>query len=433
MITSDNLNTAAFTEAKNFLVGGVNSPVRAFSSVGGIPRFIERAKGAYVYDIEGKQYTDYIASWGPMILGHAPEVVRQALQEAIVKGSSFGAPTLAETELAKLIVSILPGVQKIRMLNSGTEALMTALRLARGVTGRDKIVKFEGCYHGHSDSFLLKAGSGPLTLGMASSKGVPKDVIKHTLVASYNNRASVEAIFGEHSSSIAAIVLEPICGNMGVIAAENAFLDCVFDCAKKAGALVIFDEVMTGFRVALGGAAQLFKRKPDIYCLGKIIGGGLPAAAIGASSSLMQALAPEGPVYQAGTLSGNPLAVAAGLATLKFLQQNAQQVYQKLERIGARVESSLLASLKKHAIPAVVNRVGSMFTVFFTNLPSVNTYNDVRSIDTKRYARFFHAMLKRGHALPPSAYEACFLSLAHSDEDIKRSMLAFDESLAEIS
>lgn len=405
-----------FKEAQQYIPGGVNSPVRAFGSVGGQPRFISEAGGATMTDVDDHTYTDFLGSWGPLILGHAhPEVVR-AVQEAAAKGTSFGAPTEAETHLARLVVERIPAVDLVRFVNSGTEATMSAARLARGFTGRRKLIKFEGCYHGHGDSFLIKAGSGALTTGVPSSGGVPAEIAGETLVATFNDLASIESMFRSHSDDIAAVIVEPIAGNMGCIPGSKTFLEGLRDLCTAGGTLLIFDEVMTGFRVHSQGAQGLYGITPDLTTFGKIIGGGLPVGAYGGRREIMEQIAPLGPVYQAGTLSGNPLAMAAGLATLERCDRN---LYDRLEGLGSRLESAMGAVLERHPRKLTMNRVGSMFTLFFTDRP-VNGYADVMACDTEAFGRFFHFALENSFYLPPSQFEAAFISGAHTEADMDR-------------
>ena len=401
--------------------GGVNSPVRAFRGVGGVPRFIREASGATMTDVDGKTYIDYVGSWGPMILGHADAEVVEALREALARGTSYGAPTELELEMAEEIIDAVPSVEMVRMVNSGTEATMSALRLARGVKGRDRIVKFEGCYHGHGDSLLVKAGSGVATLGLPDSPGVTPSVAQNTITAPFNDAAALEQIFDEHGKSIAAVIVEPVVGNMGCVVPREGYLQSLRDTTRRHGALLIFDEVMTGFRLARGGAQSLFNVMPDITTLGKIIGGGLPVGAYGASREIMEHIAPAGAVYQAGTLSGNPLAMTAGLVTLRRLRD--QSVYNRLERAGARLTQGIAEAAREAAIDTETNRVGSMWTTFFTDQP-VNDWTDAARADRDTYARFFHAMLVEGVYLAPSQFEAGFIGIAHTDELIDKTIEA---------
>jgi len=425
MDTSEKL----FAAACEVIPGGVNSPVRAWKAVGGSPRFIQRAAGPTVTDADGITYIDYVGSWGPMILGHARREVLQAVQNALREGTSFGAPTAREIEMARTICSAVESVQKVRLVNSGTEATMTALRIARGFTGRSEVVKFEGCYHGHVDSLLVRAGSGALTLGVPDSAGVSPETSRQTLLAGFNDLASVEQLFAERGAQIAAVILEPIAGNMGVIPPAPGFLDGLREITEKHGALLIFDEVMTGFRVSYGGAQELYGVRPDLSCFGKIAGGGLPLAAVGGRADIMDVLAPLGPVYQAGTLSGNPLAVAGGLETLRQLTQPG--VYERLEEKGQLVEEGLQRAVRDSGITACVNRVGSMFTLFL-GVGSVTDFESAQAGDTEAYGRFFQGMLKRGIYLAPSAFEAAFISLAHSPDDLEMTVRAAAETLREL-
>ena len=410
-----------FAEAQQLIPGGVNSPVRAFRSVGGQPRFIKRAKGARLYDLDGNTYIDYVLSWGPMILGHAPAPVINAIKKAAGQGTSYGAPTELEVELARQIRHAFPSMEKIRLVSSGTEAVMSAIRVARGFTRRDSILKFEGCYHGHSDYLLAKAGSGLATLGIPDSLGVPADFAKHTLTAPYNDIRTVQRIVKERGSQLACIILEPIAGNMGVVPPAPDFLQALRQLTIEHDILLIFDEVISGFRVSYGGAQDLYRIKPDLTVLGKIIGGGLPVGAYGGRKEIMDLIAPSGPVYQAGTLSGNPLAVTAGLATLKQLR--AKGVYQKLEELSAALAKGVGEAAKKAGIPITQTRVGSMLTSFFTAGPIVD-WNSAKLSDTKRYGQFFHKMLNQGVYLAPSQFEATFLSTAHTSVDIEKTIRA---------
>jgi glutamate-1-semialdehyde 2,1-aminomutase len=410
-----------FARAVELMPGGVNSPVRAFRGVGGTPRFIASAKGATMTDVDGRTYIDYVGSWGPMILGHADPEVLDALREALARGTSYGAPTELECEVAEEIIDAVPSIEMVRMVNSGTEATMSALRLARGATGRNKIVKFEGCYHGHGDSLLVKAGSGVATLGLPDSPGVTAAVAENTITAPYNDARALEQIFAEHGETIAAVIIEPVVGNMGCVVPRDNFLQDVRAITQKHGALLIFDEVMTGFRLARGGAQELYGIKPDLTTLGKIIGGGLPVGAYGGRRDLMNLVAPAGPVYQAGTLSGNPLAMTAGLTTLRRLRDKS--VYERLERAGARLTAGLSEVAREAGIETTTNRVGSMFTGFFTNEP-VTDWTTAARADRDLYGRFFHAMLDEGVYLAPSQFEAAFISLAHTDALLDRTVEA---------
>lgn len=419
-----------FKEAQKYIPGGVNSPVRAFKSVGLNPPFIAKGEGSKIYDVDGNCYIDYVCSWGPLILGHRHPKVVEALTKCLESGTSFGAPTEIETELAKLLVESLPSVEMVRMVNSGTEATMSALRLARAYTGRDKIVKFEGCYHGHADPLLIKAGSGALTMGVPSSPGVPASVGAHTIVAPYNDLATLEEIFRQEGENIAAVILEPVAGNMGCVPPVEGFLQGVRRLTKDYGALLIFDEVMTGFRVAFGGAQNLYNVDPDLTTLGKIIGGGLPVGAYGGKREIMEMVAPQGPVYQAGTLSGNPLAMTAGLTTLQILKEPG--VYEELERKSRRLEEGLKEAAHDAGITTTFNRVGSMFTAFFTGQQVIDLKTATTS-DTQAFAKFFKSMLEQGIYLAPSQFEAAFVSLAHSDDDIDRTIEAAAKAFRQLN
>jgi glutamate-1-semialdehyde 2,1-aminomutase len=412
---------AWFERAQARIPGGVNSPVRAFRSVGGVPRFIARGQGSRIFDADGNSYIDYVCSWGPLLLGHRPAPVMEALRGALETGTSFGAPTGGEVELAELIAQAVPSIEMVRLVNSGTEAAMSALRLARGFTGRDLTIKFEGGYHGHVDSLLVKGGSGMATLGISDSAGVPKAFAETTIALPFNSIAAVEKAFAERGDKIAAVMVEPVAGNMGCVPPVGGFLEAVRALTARHGALLIFDEVMTGFRVARGGAQQLFGIQPDLTTLGKIIGGGLPMAAYGGRAEIMRKIAPLGPVYQAGTLSGNPLAVAAGLATLRYLMAHPE-IYETLEARSAQ--------LCAWTPPGVtINRVGSMFTFFFTPGP-VTDWESAKKCDTACFAKFFHFMLERGVYLAPSQFEAGFVSAAHSEQDIRATVEAAREFFA---
>ena len=412
-----------FTRAQRVIPGGVNSPVRAFKAVGGTPRFIERAAGARVWDADGREYIDYVSSWGPMILGHAhPEVV-EAVRRAAERGTSYGAPCAAEVELAERVTRAMPSIEKVRFVSSGTEATMSALRLARGVTGRNKILKFDGCYHGHADSLLVAAGSGVATLGIPGSKGVTAASAADTLVAPYNDIAAFDRMIGAHGRELAAIIVEPVAGNMGCVAPKPGFLERLRGGTRDVGALLIFDEVITGFRVALGGAQAYFAIQPDLTCLGKIIGGGLPVGAYGGRAELMGQIAPEGPVYQAGTLSGNPLAMAAGCATLDVLSRPG--TYERLSVLTDRLENGLREAGGGRI---TVQRFASMLTPFFCKGP-IEDYASAKRADTAAFGRFFNAMLERGIYLPPAQFEAAFLSLAHTETDVDATVAAARESL----
>lgn len=419
----------AFEQARMFIPGGVNSPVRAFKSVQANPVFIQSAKGCSIRDIDGNEYVDFVASWGPLILGHARAEIVDAVKKAAEKGTSYGAPTLLETEMAELITSMVPSVEKVRMVNSGTEATMSALRLARGFTKRDLVVKFAGCYHGHADSFLIKAGSGALTLGLPDSPGVTSASARDTLIAEYNDLDSVRKLFQEKGSEIAAVILEAVAGNMGVVLPVPGFLEGLREITHEHGALLIFDEVITGFRLSTGGAQEHFKIKPDLTTLGKIIGGGLPVGAYGGRADLMNMLAPEGPVYQAGTLSGNPLAMAAGTAMLRILK-DSPEIYAALESKAARLEEGLKTCLSKHGIPGVINRIGSMMTLFFTEQEKVENFEQAMKCDTVRYGHYFRKSLEHGLYLAPSPFECLFVSDAHRNDDLDRFIDANDQIMA---
>lgn len=412
-----------FLKACEIIPGGVNSPVRAFKSVGREPILISSGKGSKITDIDGNVYIDYISSWGPLILGHAYEPIVEAIKKTAEKGTSYGAPTLQETEMAELIISMVPSVEMVRMVNSGTEATMSAIRLARGITGKSKILKFEGCYHGHGDSFLIKAGSGAVTLGLPDSPGVTKNTANDTLTAEYNNIASVEKIFAEFGKDIACIIVEPVAGNMGVVLPKKGFLEDLRKITQSNGALLIFDEVITGFRVSKGGAQEYYNVLPDITTLGKIIGGGLPVGAYGGKKEIMKQLAPVGPIYQAGTLSGNPLAMAAGIVMLKTLKNNPS-IYTELERKAAKLEKGLKENLQKTGVKGVINRVGSLMTLFFSDLDKIESFEDVMKSDKEKYAKYFRMSLESGIYLAPSQYEAAFISNALSDEDIEKTIEA---------
>jgi glutamate-1-semialdehyde 2,1-aminomutase len=415
------------TRAEGLFPGGVNSPVRGFRSVGGEPPFVARAEGAYLYDADGNRYIDYFGSWGPMILGHAFPPVVEAIQRAARDSSSFGASTAAEGDLAELVLSCFPGIDRLRFVSSGTEATMSAIRLARAATGRKLIVKFEGCYHGHSDGLLVKAGSGVATLGIPGSAGVPEEIAALTLALPYNDLAAVEAAFADHPDAIAAIILEPVVGNAGCIPPAPRYLQGLRDLTANHGALLIVDEVMTGFRLALGGALELYGVDADLVTLGKIIGGGLPCGAFGGKRRFMELLAPLGPVYQAGTLSGNPLAMAAGLATVWYLRSHAETVYPQLEAAAKAVAEGVAGEAAKAGIPITLNRVGSMWTWFFTSEPVAN-YEDAAKSDTAAFGRFHRAMLNTGIWLPPSQYEAMFLGTAHGAAEIEATVAAAREA-----
>jgi glutamate-1-semialdehyde 2,1-aminomutase len=404
-----------FEAAQRVIPGGVNSPVRAFRGVGGSPFFVARAEGARITDEDGRVYVDFLGSWGPLILGHAPPAVVEALAETARKGTSYGAPTAQEVEMAERITRAVPSMEMVRLVSSGTEAAMSAIRLARGATGRDLIIKFDGCYHGHADSLLVKAGSGGATFGIPDSAGVPAALAALTLALPFNDLEAVSRAFETRRGEVAAVLVEPVAGNMGVVPPAPGFLAGLRELCTRHGALLVFDEVITGFRVAYGGAQALYSVRPDLTCLGKIIGGGLPVGAYGGPRDLMSNVAPLGPVYQAGTLSGNPLAVAAGLATLRALEDPA--IYDRLERLGARFARGIREAAGAAGIPVTVNRVGSMLTTFFTEGPVID-YASAKRADTARYARFFHGMLDRGVFLAPSQFEAAFVSVAHTEQDL---------------
>ncbi len=422
------LSEQLFNRAQQTIPGGVNSPVRAFKSVGGTPVFIERADGAYIYDVDGKRYIDYVGSWGPMLLGHNHPSIREAVVKAAEKGLSFGAPCPAEIDMAELVSSLVPSMEMLRMVSSGTEATMSAIRLARGYTGRNTIVKFEGCYHGHADSLLVKAGSGALTLGVPNSPGVPADFAKYTLTSEFNNLAQLQQLFAEHGSDIACIIVEPVAGNMNCIPPLPGFLQGLRDLCDQYGSVLIFDEVMTGFRVALGGAQAYYGVTPDLTTLGKIIGGGMPVGAFGGKKAIMQHIAPLGPVYQAGTLSGNPIAMAAGLAALQAISQPG--VYDALTAKTATLLQGLQQAAAAAGVPLCTNQVGGMFGIFFTDQPEVTSYQQATHCNVDAFKRFFHLMLSEGIYLAPSAYEAGFLSLAHSDADLLATIEAAKRSFA---
>ena len=416
-----------FERAKTLIPGGVNSPVRAFRAVGGTPLFIKSAKGPYVYDEDDRQYIELINSWGPMVLGHAFEPVEKAVRDAIQHSFSFGAPTRKEVEMAELIVSMVPSVEKVRMVNSGTEATMSAIRVARGFTGRDKIIKFEGCYHGHGDSFLIAAGSGAMTMGTPDSPGVTKATALDTLTAPYNDLAAVETLIDNNANQIAALILEPVVGNMGCVLPEPGFLEGLRDLCTKHGIVYIFDEVMTGFRLAPGGAQQRFGITPDLTTMGKIIGGGMPVGAYGGRADIMNMVSPAGPVYQAGTLSGNPIAMSAGLTMLHYLNDHPE-VYTRLDEIGNKLATGFRASLNKLGLPYTINQIGSMFTLFMTD-QAVTDFVTAKTCDLPRFGRYFHAMLERGVYLAPSQFESLFVSVALTDELVEQVISANEESL----
>ncbi|GAA0909467.1 glutamate-1-semialdehyde 2,1-aminomutase [Rothia nasimurium] len=420
-------NHELFARARQLLPGGVNSPVRAFKSVGGEPFFTERADGAYLWDVEGKRYIDYVGSWGPMIVGHNHPAVREAVERAVRNGLSFGTPCPAEVTMAETIVKLVPSVEMVRMVNSGTEATMSAIRLARGATGRTKIVKFEGCYHGHGDSFLVKAGSGALTFGVPTSPGVPKASADLTLTLPYNDIDAARLLFAQEGKDIAGLIIEPVAGNMNCIPPKPGYLQALRELCSEHGVLLIFDEVMTGFRVALGGAQAHYGITPDLTCFGKIIGGGMPVGAYGGRRDLMEQVAPAGPIYQAGTLSGNPVAMAAGLAMLELIQ--APGFHADLAERTVRLTDGMAAAAKKHGVAFSVNRVGAMFGLFFTS-ETVESYAQATAADVEAFNRFFHGMLERGMYLAPSAFEAGFVSSAHSDAVLEETIAAADTVFA---
>ncbi|WP_038178146.1 glutamate-1-semialdehyde 2,1-aminomutase [Vibrio rhizosphaerae] len=417
-----------YQQAQTTIPGGVNSPVRAFNGVGGTPIFIDRADGPFVFDVDGRAYIDYVGSWGPMILGHNHAVIRESVIGAVQKGLSFGAPTEQEIAIAELVSQLVPSMEQLRMVNSGTEATMSAIRLARGYTGRDKIIKFEGCYHGHADSLLVKAGSGALTLGQPSSPGVPADFAKYTLTARFNDLDSVQALFDANQDEIACIIVEPVAGNMNCIPPVEGFLEGLRTLCDENGALLIFDEVMTGFRVALGGAQAHYNIQPDLTTLGKVIGGGMPVGAFGGRKDIMQHIAPTGPVYQAGTLSGNPVAMAAGYACLSLLKEEGNE--KRLASKTKQLADGFKFFADKHGIPLLVHQVGGMFGFFFTDQPQVTCYEEVARCDVEKFKRFFHLMLDHGVYMAPSAFEASFTSLAHSSQEIEATLEAVDRSFA---
>ena len=425
MSTSDKL----FRQAQEIIPGGVNSPVRAWRAVDGTPPFIQRGHGCRVVDADGKEYIDYVGSWGPLIAGHAhPQVVR-ALESMVKRGTSFGAPTAREIELARMVVDAVPSVDKVRLTSSGTEATMTALRIARGYTDRTKIIKFAGCYHGHTDALLVRAGSGALTLSQPDSKGVPEAFASQTLIAEYNNLASVEAYISANPNTIAGVIIEPVPGNMGLVLPAPGFLTELRNLTREAGIVLIFDEVMSGFRLARGGAQELYSIDPDLSCFGKVIGGGLPLAAVGGKRDIMGCLAPLGPVYQAGTLSGNPLAVTAGIETLKIM--NTSGAYARLNETSARLAEGLRKAIQDTSVQACFNQLGSMITVFF-GVDQVRNYTSAVGCDTALFARYFHGMIERGIYLPPSQFEAAFVSLAHGEAEIDETVSAATEVMRQL-
>jgi|SRR5690625_2203113 len=425
-----NRSQQLFEEAQQLIVGGVNSPVRAFKGVGGTPVFFQQGEGAYLIDVDERRYVDYVLSWGPLAMGHAHPDVVAVVQEAVANGMSFGAPTEIEVRMAERVRELVPSMELVRMVSSGTEATMSALRLARGFTGRNKIIKFEGCYHGHADALLVKAGSGALTLGVPSSPGVPASVTEHTLSLPFNDLEAVEAAFSQQGEDIAAVIVEPVAGNMNCVLPVPGFLEGLRRLCDDYGSVLIFDEVMTGFRVSLGGAQERFDIKPDLTCLGKIIGGGMPVGAFGGRQDIMQRLAPVGPVYQAGTLSGNPVAMAAGLATLNLLAQPGQ--LERIEQHATALLQGLEDLAKAASIPFTTAQAGSMFGLFFTDQAVVSRFDDVMACDTDRFQRFFQAMLRNGVYLAPSAFEAGFVSAAHDDKTLQLTLTAAKAAFAEL-
>ena len=419
-----------FEEACELIPGGVNSPVRAFKAVGDHPVFIEQGEGAYLYDVDGNKYVDYICSWGPLLLGHQPEAVSKAVMTALTKGSTYGAPTGIEVEMAKKIVDAVPSVEMVRMVSSGTEATMSALRLARGYTGRNKIVKFEGCYHGHADHLLIKAGSGALTFGVPSSPGVPESIASETLTAQYNDIDSVKALFAQYPGQIAAVIVEPIAGNMGLVLPKEGFLEGLREVTAEHGALLIFDEVISGFRASFGGAQKVYNIMPDLTCMGKIIGGGLPVGAYGGKKEIMMHVAPVGPVYQAGTLSGNPLAMAAGMAIIDELAKPG--VYEAIEAKTKKLVDGLRQAADQAGVKVSINHSASLFTIFFTETP-VDSYAAAMTSNTEQFKVFFQSMLDQGYYLPPSQFECWFVSQAHSDEDIANTILAAEKAFQAVA
>ncbi len=421
---------ALFSEAQKYIPGGVNSPVRAFKSVGGNPIFFQRGEGSKLYDVDGNSYIDYVGSWGPHLFGHNPSFIKEALLRAVESGTSFGAPAQIEVDMAKLVCKLIPSMEMVRMVNSGTEATMSAVRVARGYTGREKIIKFEGCYHGHADFFLIKAGSGALTFGVPTSPGVTKGNAADTLIADYNNLESVKQLIHENKDEIAAIIIEPVAGNMGVVKAEQSFLEGLRALCDENKIVLIFDEVMSGFRVARGGAQEIFGISPDLTTFGKIIGGGLPVGAFGGKREIMSCVSPAGPVYQAGTLSGNPLAMAAGFASLTYIAENPE-VYTELEVKSAYLEKGFKTNFDKLGLHFQVNRVGSMMTLFFTS-EAVTGYKSAISSDTKKFAWYFNSMLQQGIYLPPAQFEALFVSAVHTQVDLDATIAANYKALSEL-
>ncbi|MFC5271723.1 glutamate-1-semialdehyde 2,1-aminomutase [Adhaeribacter terreus] len=425
--TSDSL----FQRAQNLIPGGVNSPVRAFKAVGGHPIFMKSAKGAYLTDEDNNQYIDMINSWGPMILGHAPEFIQKAIADALQHSFSFGAPTRREVEMAELIIEMMPSVEKVRMVNSGTEATMSAIRVARGFTGRDKIIKFEGCYHGHGDSFLISAGSGAITLGVPDSPGVTKGVAQDTITVAFNDLEALKTAVDAAKNQVAAIIIEPVVGNMGLVPPAEGFLQGLRDLCTKEGIVLIFDEVMTGFRLSKGGAQELYNVMPDMTTMGKIIGGGMPVGAYGGRKEIMDFVAPAGPVYQAGTLSGNPLAMAAGLAMLRHLNDNAATLYPELNRISDKMVNGMKANMQELGLNYTINQVGSMFGIFFTEQP-VTDFTSAKTSDLQLFGKYFNSMLQKGVYLAPSQYETLFVSTAITDEVADKYLAANKAALAEV-
>lgn len=425
------LSEQLFAEAQQHIPGGVNSPVRAFGAVGGTPLFFNRAKGAYLYDVEDKRYIDYVLSWGPMILGHAHHEVLAAVTEKIQHGLSFGAPTPIESELAREVCKLVPSIELVRMVSSGTEATMSALRLARGFTNREKIVKFEGCYHGHSDALLVKAGSGALTFGVPSSPGVPTEVVKQTITLPFNDSDALEALFRAEGDQIACVIVEPVAGNMNCIPSAPGFLEKMRSLCTEYGSVLIFDEVMTGFRVSLGGAQEAYGIKPDLTCLGKVVGGGMPVGAFGGRKDIMEHISPLGPVYQAGTLSGNPVAMAAGLTTLKLIQEEG--FYAKLESKVTYLMDGLRTIAEELGIPLTTNQAGSMFGFFFSDEAKVTNYAQVMACDGTRFNQFFHKMIEQGVYIAPASFEAAFMSIAHSQDDLDATLESARQVMSQLS
>jgi glutamate-1-semialdehyde 2,1-aminomutase len=420
-----------FARAKLHIPGGVNSPVRAFKAVGGTPPFISKADGPYIFDVDGKRYIDYVQSWGPMVLGHNHPVIRQAVIDAAANGLSFGAPTEAEVLMAEKVSELVPSMEVLRMVNSGTEATMSAIRLARGFTGRDKILKFEGCYHGHADALLVKAGSGALTFGVPSSPGIPADYAKHTLTADYNDLISVANAFKQYPEDIACIIVEPVAGNMNCIPPVEGFLEGLREICNKYDALLIFDEVMTGFRVSRGGAQEKYNIKPDLTCLGKVIGGGMPVGAFGGKTEIMRHISPDGPVYQAGTLSGNPVAMAAGLASLGEIEKDG--LYEQLSRSTKNLAEGIKKVANKHGISMSVNYTGSMFGIFFTDVERVTNYQQATNCNLEQFNLFYHGMLENGVYFAPASYEGGFVSAAHTDEIVQQTLDIADKVLSDVA